>query len=117
MSYEVKTHKAGVIEIQVLGTNQVLVWLEHCEPLQLTFTEVRKLSRNPACDSGQKAGEGMTESEQCICGVEVPAGDTGLCLQCEEGLLEFPEQLVESAIPPPTEPLGDAPEDREKEVI
>ena len=28
----------------------------------------------------------MRETDECICGVEVPAGDTGLCFECEEGL-------------------------------
>ena len=28
----------------------------------------------------------MQETDECICGVEVPSGDTGLCFECEEGL-------------------------------
>jgi hypothetical protein len=36
------------------------------------------------------------EYEKCMCcGVEIPAGDTGLCLACEERLYYEPETTVE----------------------
>jgi len=37
----------------------------------------------------------MCEIEICICGAEVPKGDTGLCIMCEESLLEFPSDIKE----------------------
>ena len=55
------------------------------------------------------------EWERCLCGDRVPAGDTGLCLQCEEGFLESPDPLVESEFPLPAEKVSDAPK-KEKEV-
>lgn len=33
----------------------------------------------------------MCDYETCICGENVPKGDTGLCVFCEEALLEFPD--------------------------
>ncbi len=39
----------------------------------------------------------MGEIETCICGAEVPAGDTGLCPACEE--MELPDELVEAESP------------------
>ena len=38
----------------------------------------------------------MIYTEQCACcDAEIPAHDSGLCLTCEEALLEPPEDLVE----------------------
>ena len=36
-------------------------------------------------------------TEVCdLCGAEIPAHDSGLCIWCEEKLLEMPEKLWES---------------------
>lgn len=35
-------------------------------------------------------------TEVCdLCGAEIPSHDSGLCIWCEEKLLEMPEELVE----------------------
>jgi len=37
----------------------------------------------------------MCGTERCICGAEVPKGDTGMCVFCEESLMEFPDKIKE----------------------
>ena len=39
----------------------------------------------------------MQETEECICGVEVPAGAPGLCFVCQEALHADFEDLHEQA--------------------
>ena len=47
-------------------------------------------------DAGSR-GERMSCYDECVlCDSPVPAHDSGLCLRCEEGLLEFPENLAEA---------------------
>ncbi len=52
----------------------------------------------------------MTETERCLCGADVPAGDTGLCVCCEADLYETVDELVEADSPDEAS-FGPSPED------